>query len=421
MRICSKILILCGILCLSLTMLAGCDSDSPGKETTGGSSGVPAVQDGYPIPVENRKGVGIGEICPSTAADGYYLCVNSVIHYYDAESGTTFTLCAQPGCSHQDSTCQAWIGDVTSYTEYHGSIFAIVQEEGGTIRFLRKDLSDGSISVFDTWENSDTTSYSASVTSLADQAAVISLNCYTRSVEDGTITIHEQDSLWWYDLASEERREIWTSDQAEELRILAVSADHLVVLYTPQDQTLLEPDEFASQFGEQASYGRYLHRATQHELRLYDAEMSAYTVIASTEQDQFVSTVDSCSVYGKEVVYQCDDTIYLLNADSGETKPLLTMENIINYWVMDHKVFLITQNMDYYIASNPEKEVSIYYADFDDGLPVKLGNGGSTEGMEFSISQEGTSFFVGRWNGGTYIISKSDFYTDQYANAKQIG
>ena len=58
--------------------------------------------------------------------------------------------------------------------------------------------------------------------------------------------------------------------------------------------------------------------------------------------------------------------------------------------------------------------------DFDDGIPVKLGNGGNTEHMEFSIIEEGASFFVGPWRDGTYIISKEDFYADRYENAQLI-
>lgn len=156
-------------------------------------------------------------------------------------------------------------------------------------------------------------------------------------------------------------------------------------------------------------------------LRLYDTDMFSYTVIASTAQDDFVSTIDPYSVYGKDVVYQCGNTIYLLNADTGETTPLLTLENIVNYWVMDKKVFLITQNFDYYIASDPELVVRICYADLDNGDIVWLDNGGNTKNMEFSISQEGNGFFVGRWKGGSYIINKSEFYADQYECAKQIG
>lgn len=420
MYCCKKRISLIYILCVCLILFTACGIKPDVSETSDGTEANSSAVDSRPIPQENRYIVSGSDICPSSTGDGYYICTNTV-HYFDAESGQTITLCAQTGCAHQDSTCQAWIGNVQNYTEYHGSLYAVIAEKNDSIQFIRKDLSGGEITVLDTWQDTEDLFYQATIAGIADNIAVVQLTAYMTYTEDGNITIDEQNTYWRYDLPDKGKQLLFPDAPAGNLGVMAISSEYIVARYTPEEQTVLDEEEFIAQYGENASYGRYLGRAGAQELRLYNSDTSVYTVIASTEQDNLIMTADPYYVYGKQVVYQCDDIIYLLNADTGETKELLTMENIINYWLMDEKVFLITQNMPYYIASDPGREVGVYYAGLEEAIPVKLNNGGNISSMEFSISQEGASFFTGGWNGGTYIIGKSDFYCDQYERAKQIG
>ena len=278
--------------------------------------------------------------------------------------------------------------------------------------------STGTITTIDTWEHTDNTYYHVSLGKISDGLAIINVNKTITTTQNDRPVSRNEESIWRYDLQTKESRMLFSGKQASQLGVLALSSRYIAVMYVKPNPNQLSEREFLAEYGENASYGRYLARCDYKELRLYNADASVCTVIATTDRDGLISTVDPASAYGKEVVYQCNDTMYLLNVDTGEYRALVAMENIVNYWVMDHKIFMITSNLPWYISSDPNMEISIYYVDFDDGIPVRLGNGGNTQVMEFGISQEGTSFFIGSWNGGDYIISKEDFYADRYENAE---
>ena len=40
--------------------------------------------------------------------DGYYLLINSILHFYDIQSDTLFPLCTKASCLHKDKTCDAY-------------------------------------------------------------------------------------------------------------------------------------------------------------------------------------------------------------------------------------------------------------------------------------------------------------------------
>lgn len=411
--------VLCLLLCVGLLTACG----SAGKDIPNQTAQPEQPQSvGNPLPEDNKQvaSVGLNEVSPSSTVDGYYACTN-VVQFCAGASVKPITLCAQTGCAHEDSTCQAWIGTVQQYTEYLGKLYAIVVNEDMTCHyFVSKDLTSGTITTLDTWEDTEDTHYYVSMDCIADGIAILGVTKVITSVQNERPISREETVIWRYNLESGETRMLFSGKQADRLSVLAISSKYLAVMCRNPNPDPLSEREFEAQYGDNASYGRYLTRCDNMELRLYNADASVCTVIATTEKDGLIATVDPATAYGKEVVYQCGDTMYLLNLDTGESRAVVTMENIVNYWVMDHKIFMITSNLPWYIASDPSKEISIYYAEFDDGIPVKLSNGGNTQHMEFSIIQEGISFFIGSWHDGDYIISKEDFYADRYENAELI-
>ena len=421
-----KIKIVLGLV-LCACMLTACAVDG-GETTPTDTAPVQTTEStqsqsvGDPLPADNKNPAvtSLGDVCPSSSTDGHYVCTN-VVQFCAGTSVKPITLCAQTGCAHEDSTCQAWIGTVQQYTEYLGKLYATVVNEDMTCHhFVSKDLTSGTITTIDTWEDTEDTHYYVSLDCIADGIAILRVTKVITTIQNERPVSREETVIWRYNLESGETRVLFSGKQADRLSVLAISSKYLAVMCRNPNPDPLSEREFEAQYGENANYGRYLARCDNMELRLYNSDASVCTVIATTEKDGLIATVDPCTAYGKEVVYQCGDTMYLLNVDTGEYRALVAMENIVNYWVMDHKIFMITSNLPWYIASDPSKEISIYYADFDDGIPVKLGNGGNTQVMEFGISEEGTSFFVGNWRDGTYKISKEDFYADRYENAELI-
>ena len=352
------------------------------------------------LPAENRQGR--SGICPSSVLDGYYI-VSTRVSFHEAATGTSMALCAQPGCVHMDETCQAWIGEVKSYTEYHGMIYAIRGNEN--IQFIQKNISNGNIEVLAEWKASDRVSYSASLNIVSDGMAVISLNSEISQGAGEDFRIETIKSVWLYDLETSEMRELLPTES--ERSVLALSRAHAVVLWYSDDQSVLTYEEFVAEYGSDRSYGNYLLRETNCELRLYNSDFDDYTVLTSTEQG-FLPYSENNMTYGKELVYVEGDKVFLVNIDTGEIRYLLSLNGIINYWFMDEKVFLIAREGD---VLDPKAPISLWYADVTDGVLVQMENGGRTDYMVFSVGYEGQSFFLGT-NGS--FISKTNFYAENY-------
>ena len=162
----------------------------------------------------------------------------------------------------------------------------------------------------------------------------------------------------------------------------------------------MSTEEFTALYGEDASYGRYLYKNTQRRLLLWDMESGDYTVVADHNKDGYLMSVDPAQVYGMEHIYQCGDQLRLLNLESGESRTLLTMEDIIHYWVMDSKAFIITET---------EAGYRFWMADLQDGKPVELVGSTNEHGIAMSPSRR-RLLLPGVGDNGQCIISKEDFY-----------
>lgn len=401
-------LILCFLLLL--TLCTGCAQQTP-PETMEPSVGTEAATDegnrdtppqSYPVPQENRLGANVllaGVASPQ--ADGYY-SASQALKFYDAQSGKTVFLCSQPGCTHSDSTCQAWLGQVDSLLAYGDKVFASVTDERGT-SVIRKDIATGENTVLDSWEQQENRTYNSFVYRCSHGQLLVILTISFPYWEDGVIYQETVRENWVYDLETGEKRKLELASGEDGAGIYALNREYAVVeYYTPKEN----PPE---------SNGFWMYQM-DFELRLYRLSDGSYTVISSEKKDGYNAMGVSPRAYGDLVVFQEKDALCLYDLEKLEKRELLTAENITNYWIMDNKVFFIRED-----SGTPERTISIYYADLETGQPVRLGNGGNREVMEFGIHWEGDSFFVGNWKGGNYIISKADFYLDNYQAARPGG
>lgn len=155
--------LLCVLLLLAL-LLSACDPQSVSDPTQSENSGDPQVLAPIGEPanftMENRYGVSavFGGLCPASTVDGCYKVAGGRVSFYDTAAGRSAILCAQPGCSHSDETCRAWLGTASIFTEYNGQIYATRSVDKG-VQVIRKDLTSGAITVLAEWKDTDTVSY----------------------------------------------------------------------------------------------------------------------------------------------------------------------------------------------------------------------------------------------------------------------
>lgn len=338
----------------------------------------------YPLPEENVwVSGGNYTLCPASQG-GYYYGSGKYLRYQTLEAKASTALCAQSGCKHVDPTCQAYMGGmIQQMAEYRGTLYAIVTDDTETPSLVSHPASVGDYQTLLTWgprveeKDGKVIQTTVNLCTLAHGKLYYNLWRSSYDLESGE-PFPEEVTYVEYDLSTGNLREIPIKE------MLCAGKAGIVT-------RLLEKD-----------YDRDIVLLSQ--IRLYDPETWDYTVVADYERDGYIYTGDPAYHYGGLVPFQCGNTMYVFDADTGETQELLTsQEPIINYWMLDHKVFYITQTED--------DVVRIYYVDIADGIPVQLENKGNTESMVCSIISEGRDYFTSSNHG---ILSKEDFYNENY-------
>ena len=337
----------------------------------------------YPIPEENVYIANTHNYrCPSSMG-GYYFCNTKHLRYQTVGSQNSTPLCLQPGCKHSDESCEAFMGGIIEeMAEYKGKLYAKVRTENESIEIVSFDLDNRERKTIRHWEfefETDTGGIVQTFVHLNNIAYDGLYYTYSRTVYD-PVNQEVQDSVnetVRYDLVT-----------GEECQMSFVFACMGASGYAGKDTNSVTDE----QSGEDVLSEAYIWVRDPKTLELHK--------LVDYEQDNYQPTRDPAYCYGSFISYQCDNTLYCFNVDTGESKELVTPdEPIINYWLMDRKIFYITRNAD---------DVSCFwYADLDNPVPVRLRNDDNTDNMVFSITYEGTDFFA---DNNNIVISKEDFY-----------
>ena len=299
-------------------------------------------------------------------------------------------------------------GECQQLRRFGRVLYATLDDAGSGASLVRKELSGGKATVLEQWDNTDNHFYTAALGRFSCGKATLHLECrITEQQADGRVESRTEGSSLLYDLAAGSYRELSVPGT-----LMGFSARWGAVVEVLKEPDRMSTEDFTALYGEDASYGRYLYKNTQRRLLLWDMESGDYTVVADHNKDGYLMSVDPAQVYGMEPIYQCGDQLRLLNLESGESRTLLTMEDIIHYWVMDSKAFIITET---------EAGYRFWMADLQDGKPVELVGATGEHGIAMSPFQEGGSFFRALGDNGRCVISKEDFYAVRFENAVDVG
>ncbi len=372
------------LLAVATCLICGCKS-TEGKQRESPSDisiHIPDVKT-YPTPSEN---VFIASThysrCPASVG-GYYFCNTKHVRYQTVGSQTSTPLCLQPGCRHSDESCEAFMGGIIEQmAEYKGKLYAKIRTENESIEIVSFDLTTRVRKTIRHWEfelETDAGDIVQTFVYLNNIAYNGLYYAYTRTVFDSVTqkVVEESGESIRYDVVTGEER-----DMAFPFACMGAAGYVGKHLDSDFDE---EKDKYV--INEAYIYVRDPENLELHRLVDY-------------EQDNYQPTRDPAHCYGSYISYQCDNTLYYFNVDTGESKELVTPEDpVVNYWLMDRKIFYITTNDDdmYYF----------WYADLDNPVPVRLRNDDNANHMVFSISYEGTDFFA---DNNNRIISKEDFY-----------
>ena len=396
------------VVCLLLSLCA-CKGKGSAASSLGGEvllSTIDAVTapeniQQFDLPTENIKASHIlSHGVPSTTGPGFYTC-SKILRYTDVEMKQSVVMCAQIGCSHSDASCQAWIGwDVGYICEYRGTLYATVMEEDGTLVFLKKDIATGERTVIDSWPLDKDPNREIHLGIFADGKCILT---FSRIVEiplsnKNGYYIDSENQQFLYDLSTSQKQRL--PEEYSDWSVAAICNDRLLLTYNGLSQ----------EYKLQAIYGDdYKLYYIPNQMVEYNLATGESKTIA-TEAEGLLFTADPCVTYGYNVVYQMDNNFCIYDLESGTNRVVVTMENVSNFWILDHKIFLIEM-----LTKGEISQCFIYYIDMNGGDLVRMENGGNTDYMHFSVTWEGNGFFGGNFRGKC-LITKEDFYLEQYEN-----
>lgn len=369
----------------------------------------------FPYPEENIRPAYVEVFGAAASGSNGYYSGNKALKYTDMDSGKTIWLCPQPGCTHQDETCQAWIGSRVSYLcDYRGTLYAITEDGNGGYLFLTKDPATGERKVLEHWESENEYQYYSNVALgiFADGKCTISVEKRIVAPEGGG---REEACTYIYDLASGIQEELPQEYTGNGWGIGVMYGDFLLLTHRDELMTEEEYLDWGERFYGGVSYQEYLKNRIPSEIRLYNRKTGETKTIAS-EKEGLILTGDPAVNYSYTYIYQKGNDICLYDLQTQTERVAVTMERVINFWILDHKIFLIQS-----FTGRPGEGSYIYFMDMDGGPLFLLPNGGSTEGMGYSILYEGNDFFIGNYYGGKSVISKADFYADRYDQSRAGG
>ena len=388
---------------LALT-LSACGKDisteSTGRSETASSPTAmgSALQENLPFVT-----VGLGiRYYPDPTNDGLYYADGRALAYLDLTSGGMAVLCPQIGCRHNSGSCPAYLDDACGMAVYGGTVYTI-QEDGRALKVVcfqpgqiaRSEVCR-SIGSDNTYMQYGSAKFShgnilltAVATDLEDEQMY---HLYLIRVGNGTVT------------------ELTSWPDTESARVLGASVHAAVVEFDTYTGQPPQRSAYSSDEDYIAAWDTFRLENGVTELRLYDLNDGTYHVLADSKADGYAYSVDPHLAYDGKLLYQLGDELWLYDLSDGTASLQLKQTNVVNYFILDSRIFTITRN--------GEDGYAFYCTDIG-GKTVPLSNDGYTDYLRFTPTWETASYFIGIYesNSGYYQISKADFYAGNYKSA----
>ena len=318
---------------------------------------------------------------PNHSGPGFYYS-GQAISYAASITEKPVILCSQSGCTHSDTSCVAYVGDARQFAEYQGQWYALVKDADNEYTLLNMDPTTRERRTLGHWLSKENEDIQVSFHRLSHGYGYIYIG--REMYDPQTHTYHPQpDEDIRISLATGEKQVL-----AVEGSITAASENHVFTVDRTYDENHHGPNPVYAI------------------LREYNLTDGTCRVVSDTA-DGFQPTVDPNTTYGDLLIWQRGDTLLVTDVSTLEEREVLTMPNIVNYWVMDNRAFFITRD--------DEGICKVYHQLLTGGDPVQLYNEGQTDGMVYGIIEEGNDYFAGSYHEKSgHLCSKQDFYAERY-------
>ena len=169
----------------------------------------------YPLPEENVRANIIYVPSPSTGGFWTFAVFNaSSIQAYDPVTRTSYIPCYQAGCKHNDASCSAYFGDISSLAEYRGNFYATIYYNDDTASaFVTRPVSGGPLRILASWEpENENEECRCSLYGLSFGKAylIVAKETYTMTEDGQQACVGQEYSRWSFDLETGEMVELMT-------------------------------------------------------------------------------------------------------------------------------------------------------------------------------------------------------------------
>ena len=360
----------------------------------------------YALPEENVRADSI--YVPSPSTGGFWtwaVFTSKTIQAYDPVTRTTYYPCYQAGCKHNDASCSAYFGEISSLAEYRGNFYAMIYYNDDTASaFVTRPVSGGPLQILASWEpENENEECRCGFYGLSFGKAYLTVSKETYAMKDGqTESVKEEYSKCSLDLETGELVEYMADEDGYLPYMHGVWGDVAVF----QDWYADRPD------------GTPVKRdgSEDYNFRLYSKNLRTgeeKTIVDVTEN--FIWTADPHVSWGQYTVYQVDRSVYVYDMETQTSKKLFTHEpgwDFYNYMIQDGHVMVI---------GGTEDTCRAWAVDIADGSVIELDTRGGNV-VAFGANYECNGYFAGlkRNSSGDFeqcYISKEDFYRSNYDGA----
>ena len=357
----------------------------------------------YVLPEENVRADSI--YVPSPSTGGFWtwaVFTSKTIQAYDPVTRTTYYPCYQAGCKHNDASCSAYFGDISSLAEYRGNFYAMIYYNDDTASaFVTRPVSGGPLQILASWEpENENEECRCGFYGLSFGKAYLTVSKETYAMKDGqTESVKEEYSKCSLDLETGELVEYMADEDGYLPYMHGVWGDVAVF----QDWYADRPD------------GTPVKRdgSEDYNFRLYSKNLRTgeeKTIGDVTEN--FIWTADPHVSWGQYTVYQVDRSVYVYDMETQTSKKLFTHEpgwDFYNYMIQDGHVMVI---------GGTEDTCRAWAVDIADGSVIELDTRGGNV-VAFGANYECNGYFAGlkRNSSGDFeqcYISKEDYYRSNY-------
>lgn len=351
-------------------------------------------------------------IYPSSNGKGYYF--GSKARYYDIAQQTAMSICAKPGCEHNNESCPSSVGAL-SMIESDGMLYDFC-EVGGSLELLKVDSRTGERKSLYHWD-AESEDYYLNAAFYSSGHIYVTLLSYKE--EGGAL-------LQAIDLASEKLVTLAQCTDRSYGRFLGAYDRHALIDWTTLSEAPLTMEEYLAQKPNQTEddyFNSYLddfhNRHSRREVRLYDVEDGSFTDLTELLQlgresipNMYLASDFSSGCHGPHLIYLLDQTICLYDFTTNQARTLFEEPNLCMAQLADGRLIYLTRPQD--------GQLHLYAYHLETGEAAEIYNDGNQEVMAFSIDGETAETFVGIYckdgnfrNGWIY---KDDFYAGCYEN-----